>query len=86
MNSILKTVLGSSPKTTIIGWCEAVLIAVYPIFIDPNFTWQKDGIILLVAAIRAVFARISKDSNGITAEQSKQIHEDVKELIDPVSH
>lgn len=83
MKELLKTILGSSPKTTLIGFAEAAVIAAYPIFIEPNFTWKKDGIILLVAVCRAIYGRISKDSNGLTAAQSQEVHQDIKMLVDP---
>lgn len=82
---MLKKILGSSPRTTLIGFAEAAVIAAWPIFIAPTFEWKRDGFLLFVAICRAVYGRISKDSNGLTATQSKIVHEDVKMLVDPIS-
>ena len=82
---MLKTLLGSSPKTTIIGFILGAVLACIPIFSKEGFNWKSDWPFVIGAIATFLQGRLSKDSNGITAEQSKQVHQDVQTLIDPTA-
>lgn len=70
---MLKSILGSSPRTTIIGYVSAILFVIIPMIqaegFDINTQWKN----LLTAAVLAVWGRVQKDSNGITRQEAKQI-------------
>lgn len=63
----MNKLLGSSPITTVLGYLMAAIAAAMP-FVNPEY--QKIGTIAL-AVLGALYARASKDSNGITAKESK---------------
>lgn len=70
---MLKSILGSSPRTTIIGYIVAVAVAIQPFFEKDGFNIQTDWMNVLFAVLAALNGRISKDSNGITRQEAKQI-------------
>jgi len=78
MKQFLNKILGTSPMTTILGYLAAIITIVTPIVQDGAFDIHKDWKNLLVAIGAAIWGRIQKDSNGITAAQSKEIHETVE--------
>ncbi len=80
MNNIVNKLLGSSPRTTIMGFLTAIIFVVAPIIQDGNFDIHKDWKNLLAAVASAIWGRLQKDSNGITATEGKELHETVAEI------
>lgn len=62
---MLKTLLGSSPRTTIIGYLTAIGTVIIPIIQDESFDIHKHWKSLLIAIAIALYSRVTKDSNGI---------------------
>lgn len=71
MKNIVTKLLGSSPRTSIIGILIAVGVSITP-FLSPEN--QKIETMIL-AVLGAIYARVSKDSNGVTAEEGKEVQE-----------
>lgn len=80
MKNILNKFLGTSPRTTIMGFLTAISIVVAPIIQDGNFDIHNDWKNLLAATAAAIWGRLQKDSNGITAIEGKELHETVAEI------
>ncbi len=80
MKNILNKFLGSSPRTSIMGFLTAIVIVVAPIIQDGNFDIRKDWKNLLAAVASVIWGRMQKDSNGITATEGKELHETVEEI------
>lgn len=70
---LIHQLFGSSPRTTIMGYLTAIGIAVYPLFTDAGFDIKTDWKNLLIAIVTAIWGRVSKDSNGITAKEAKAV-------------
>lgn len=69
----MKQIFGSSPRTTIMGYLVAIGTVVVPIIQDETFDIHTQWKTLLVAGCVAVWGRLQKDSNGITASEAKAV-------------
>ena len=68
-----KLLLGSSPLTSVIGIVEGCIIACLPIFTKSGFAIKDDWIFIVGAIVAYLRGRNTKDTNGVTAQQGKQI-------------
>lgn len=68
-------ILGSSPRTTILGIIAAVIGAVLP-FLPEEY--QKIGGVIL-AVIAGIYGRLSKDSNGISRKETPVLKQVIEE-------
>lgn len=69
----MNKILGSSPVMSIVGYITAIALAVQPFVTNEGFDIKKDWMMLLFAVLAAIGGRAAKDSNGITAKQSKVV-------------
>ncbi len=65
----MKQLLGSSPRTTIIGIAKALLLLLYPIFQKEGFDIKKDWPYIVGAVLMYFGGRLSKDSDGISRKE-----------------
>lgn len=80
MNNLIRTLFGTSPRTTIMGYIGAIGVALWPIISKETFDIHNDWKFLLAAAFTAIYGRVSKDSNGVTRQEGKAL----AEKIDPI--
>lgn len=65
----MNKILGSSWRTTLMGYIMAIGTVIVPIIQDDGFDIHKQWKSILVAVALAVWGRIQKDSDGITSKQ-----------------
>lgn len=73
MKNIITTLFGSSPRTTIMGYLTALGTALYPLLTKEGFDIKTDWRNLAAAAAIAIWGRLQKDSNGITAKEAQAV-------------
>lgn len=61
MDSIKKLFLGSNPKTTIVGYILAILMAIKPL-LEANATSNEVLAAAVSALVTAIFGRVAGDS------------------------
>ncbi|MEJ7829409.1 MAG: hypothetical protein WKF91_14460 [Segetibacter sp.] len=83
MKNIITSIFGSSPRTTIMGYVQAILLGLVPVIQKEEFDIRTDWIWLLLAMGRAIAGRVGKDSDSINRKEGKTVHEVVKENILP---
>ncbi len=69
MEKVFNDLFGSSPRTTILGIIEGAFISCIPILLKSDFSMNKDWPYIIAAVIAVIRGRLSKDSNGISAQQ-----------------
>ncbi len=65
----MKQILGSSPRTSIIGIGKALMVLLLPIFQKEGFDIKKDWPYIVGAILMYLGGRVAKDSNGITIKE-----------------
>ncbi len=76
---MINKILGSSPRTTLMGYIAAIATAIWPLLQGNELEWKN----ILIAAGLALWGRIQKDSNGITRHEGQQMldnHEEIKKV------
>lgn len=66
---MLKTLLGSSPRTTLLGIAKGCFIALLPVIQKDGFTIQNDWPYLVGGALMYIGGRVQKDSDGINRKE-----------------
>lgn len=62
MNSIKEMILGTNPRTSIVGYLLAILTAIKPLMEDTTIGWSTILATAFSAIITAVFGRVAADA------------------------
>lgn len=62
MNSIKEMILGTNPRTSIVGYLLAILTAIKPLMEDSTVTWSTIVATAFSAIITAIFGRVAADA------------------------